>query len=73
MDLSSPSSKSANDGIPSDLCTLHYSRIDDAVDKVRDLVRGTLLVKMDLMNAYRIVPVHLDDYHLLGISWEGHT
>ena len=28
-------------------------------------------MKMDLKEAYRIVPVHPDDQHLLGISWNG--
>ena len=30
-------------------------------------------MKMDLKDAYRIGPVHPEDYHLLGVSWEGHT
>ena len=29
-----------------------------------------MLVKSDLKDAYRIVPVHPDDYHLLGIAWD---
>ncbi len=32
-----------------------------------------MLAKMDIKDAYRIVPTHSDDYHLLGISWNGHT
>ena len=28
---------------------------------------------MDLKDAYRMVPVHLEDQHLLAISWEGQT
>ena len=30
-------------------------------------------MKLDIKDAYRIVPVHLDDYHLLGIKWKGST
>lgn len=30
---------------------------------------GTLLAKLDLQHAYRIVPVHPDDHHLLGSRW----
>ena len=26
-------------------------------------------MKLDLKDAYRMVPVHPDDQHLLGISW----
>ena len=29
--------------------------------------------KIDTRDAYRIVPVHPDDYHLLGIKWKGAT
>jgi len=40
---------------------------------IQTLGRGTRLVKIDLKDAYRMVPVHPDDYHLLGVSWKGHT
>ena len=36
------------------------------------LGRHTQLVKIDLKDAYRILPIHPDDRHLLGISWEDH-
>ena len=37
------------------------------------LGQGTELVKLDLKDAYRMVPVHPHDHPLLGISWEGST
>ena len=73
VDLSSPATRSVNDGIPSNLCSLQYASIDEAVAIVSLLGRGTMLVKIDLKDAYRIVPVHPDDYHLLGIHWNKHT
>ena len=30
-------------------------------------------MKLDSKDAYRIVPVHPNDYHLLGINWRNHT
>ena len=30
-------------------------------------------MKLDIKDAYRIVPVYPDDYHLLGIRWKGST
>ena len=72
-DLSSPIGHSVNDGIPPDVCSLHYDKVDDAVDIIRKLGRGTQLVKLDIKDAYRIVPVHPADYHLLGIEWRGNT
>ena len=35
--------------------------------------RGTQLVKLDIKDAYRIVPIHSSNYHLLGIEWRGFT
>ena len=29
------------------------------------------MAKADIMQAYRIVPVHPDDRHLLGVQWKG--
>jgi hypothetical protein len=29
-----------------------------------------VLVKVDLKNAYRNIPIHPQDHHLLGITWE---
>ena len=72
-DLLSPIGHSVNDGIPPELCSLQYAKVDDAVDIIRKLGRGTQLVKLDIKDAYRIVPVHLGDYHLLGIEWRGFT
>ena len=66
--LSAPKNFSVNDGISEVLCSLLYASLDDAVDLIRRLGLGTQLVKMDLKEAYRIVPVHPDDQHLLGIS-----
>ena len=72
-DLSSPIGHSINDGIPPELCLLQYAKVDDAVHIIRKLGRGTRLVKLDIKDAYRIVPVHPADYHLLGIEWRGFT
>ena len=72
-DLSSPQGGSINDGIDSALCSLHYSTVDDAVALARWLGVGARLAKLDLQSAYRMIPVHSHDQHLLGISWQGQT
>ena len=64
MDLSSLPGYSVNEAIPVDICHMHYASVADAA---RLLGAGTLLAKIDLQNAYRIVPVHQDDHHLLGL------
>lgn len=39
------------------------------MEQVRRLGQGTLLAKMDIQSAYRIVPVHKEDRCLLGVKW----
>ena len=72
-DLSSLAGSSVNDGLSPELCSLQYAKVDDAVNMIQLLGRDTQLVKLDLKDVYRIVPVHPADYHLLGIKWKGHT
>ena len=69
-DLSSPQGHSVNDRINPALCSLTYTSVDDAAAEVCAMGRGTLLAKLDIKNAYRIVPVHPEDHLLLGTKWE---
>ncbi|XP_062522989.1 uncharacterized protein LOC134197660 [Corticium candelabrum] len=71
LDLSSPHGHSVNDGIDPHLCSLSYSWVDDAATRILALGRETLLAKMDIQSAYRLIPVHPDDRHLLGMRWRG--
>ena len=70
VDLSHPNGSSINNGISSQLCSLFYASIDDAISTIIQLGRGTQLAKLDLESAYRIVPVHPHDKHL-GMKWGG--
>ena len=67
------SGKSYNDGISRDSCSLTYFSIGDVVAEVLCLGQGTMMAKVDVESAYRIVPVHPGDRHLLGIRWKGDT
>ena len=71
LDLSHPEGNSVNDGIEPDLCSLTYTSIDDAVKLVLKMGKGTMLAKLDLESAYRVVPVHPQDRLLLGMKWDG--
>ena len=73
VNLSSPEGYSVNDGICPDLTSVVYASVDNAVEIIRRLGPGTELVKMDLKDAYRVIPVHPQDHHLLGIQWCGGT
>ena len=67
--MSHPKTHSVNDGIPKMLCGLSYITIDDAIHKVLQLGRNTLLAKIDIKSAFRLLPVHPADRHLLGLEW----
>ena len=71
VDLSHPPGFSVNDGIPKDLCSLHYVTIDDAIKQITKLGSGTLLAKADIKSAFRLLPVHPADRHLLQMAWNG--
>ena len=60
-----------NDRICPDLTSVVYASVDNAVEIIRRLGLGTELVKMDLKDAYRVISVHQEDHHLLGIQWCG--
>ena len=68
VDLSAPNVASVNDGIGADVCSLTYASVDNAVSIIQHLGQGTQLVKMDLKDAYCIIPVHPQDHHLRGFS-----
>ena len=67
--LSVPAGVSVNDGIPKDLYSLRYVTIDDAINMILRLGRGTLLAKIDIRNAFHLCPVRPEDQPLLGIYW----
>ena len=69
-DLKSVSS-SVNDGIPKELCTLGYMSVDDLAAETLKRGKGSEIAKIDVRYAYRNVPVHPGDRHLLGMEWQG--
>ena len=69
VDLSHPVGFSVNDGIPKNLSSIKYITIDNAIQEILRLGRGTMLAKIDIKNAFRLLPVHPSDRHLLGMSW----
>jgi len=58
MDLFSPQGCSVNDGISSELSSINYTSVDHLASLVMSLGRGSLLVKADIQEVCRIVPVH---------------
>ena len=70
-DLSFPKGHSVNDGIDPSLCSPKYSTVDEVAQIVAGLGRGSLLAKIDIESAYRLIPVHPEDRHLLAVQWNG--
>ena len=70
-DLSFPEGLSVNDGIDPCLCSLKYTSVDEVAEMVGKLGRGTLLAKIDIEAAYRLIPVHPQDRALQAVQWNG--
>jgi len=70
-DLSYPQGCSVNDGISSELSSITYTSVNHMASLVMSLGRGSLLVKADIQEANRIVPVHPPDQPLLSVQWNG--
>ena len=68
--LSYPEGDSINDHIRKDPYSLQDIRVDDAIAILRLLDPGTYMAKTDLKSAFRLMPIHPDDWNLLGIYWQ---
>ena len=71
MDLSAPEGASVNDRISWEVCSLSYMTVDDAARVIEASGWGVYLAKVDIKNAYWIIPVHSEDQALRGMQWEG--
>lgn len=77
--LASSDSDSVNSHISAEDSETVLQSFDDAVAMLAALPSPTsspaaqpiLLSKVDVKSAYRLVPVHPDDWHLLGMQWRG--
>ena len=69
--LSFPKGLSVNDGILPEYTSVKYATIDHAIQFVKNAGQGYFLAKTNIKNAFRIIPIHPDDYNLLGMQWKG--
>lgn len=69
--LSYPPGRSVNDGIPREFAKLVYDSRSDILNLVRKAGIGATLIKKDLKDAFRMVPVAPQERWLLGFQWEG--
>ena len=68
--LSYPQGNSINDHIAKDPYSLSYVRVDDAIHILQSLGKGAFMAKTDLKSAFRLIPIHPEDWNLLGILWK---
>lgn len=73
-DLSKPRGQSVNDNIPNNLKSVEYCRVRDVAEYLKgcDDAGGPMdyMVKVDLKDAYRCVPIHRCDWKYLGMQME---
>ena len=67
VNLSSSGGFSVNDGISQEHSSLRYACLDHLASLVNSVGRGALLGKADIKEAYRLIPIHPHDQHLLGV------
>ncbi|XP_065197849.1 uncharacterized protein LOC135829374 [Sycon ciliatum] len=69
MHLSAPQGNSVNTFIDPDQYRFKLITIDCIADHVRRTGPCALITKVDLKHAFRLCPVHPDDWPLLGMQW----
>ena len=67
--LSAPINDSINDFIDLEHYSLSYCTIDDTYNILNELGSGALMNKIDLKNAFQLIPVRAEDRNLLGTCW----
>jgi hypothetical protein len=68
-DLSTPAQRSVNDRTPDHYKTLKYTRIEDVYAAVLAAGRGAIILKRDIRDAFRNIPVSPANQWLLGFEW----
>ena len=68
FDLSYPNGLSVNEGIPKEFSSVSYTSFDAVTRMVMKEGRGCSLVKIDVKSAFRLIPIHPDDFVLMGMK-----
>ena len=69
--LSSPRGGSVNDFIKPEWGCLVYDSFEDALKLVAQAGEGCFMVKRDLADTFRHIPIHPSDWWLMGFEWRG--
>ena len=57
-----------NDFIPDQFSSVQYASIGDAITLIKSLGRGCYMAKTDIKSAFRIIPIHPDDWAVLRLA-----
>lgn len=68
-DLSFPKGNSINSHIPPENLAVHCDSIDTVIKLIKHFGMHCLMAKCDIEDAFRLVPIHPTDYHVLGFIW----
>ena len=68
--LSYPEDASVNDAIKFELCSLSHITVDEVAAHAISMGRNSLLAKIDIKAAYRLVPVCPANQACLGMYWK---
>ena len=71
--LSSPIGDSVNCHIPPEFGALEYTTVSAILEHVRKAGRGCILIKRDLKDAFRNIPLSIQSRRLMGFYWRGIT
>ena len=73
VDLSAPhedeNNPSLNELIDKEEFSLHYVTIDDAISVIKKLGQGSWLIKTDITDAFKIMPISPELWPFHGIKW----
>ncbi|KAJ5385651.1 hypothetical protein N7509_008192 [Penicillium cosmopolitanum] len=69
-DLSYPPGRSVNESIPDTASAIQYISIDHIFDLIRTSGRGCCIIKRDIKDAFRNIPVAPADRPLLAFWWD---
>ncbi|XP_046379865.2 uncharacterized protein LOC124151441 [Haliotis rufescens] len=74
VDLSAPhndhDNPSLNSLIDKEQYPLVYVKLDDAIQIIKHLGRHAYLCKADIVDAFKLIPIHHSLWHLHGIHWD---
>lgn len=69
--LSFPPKTSVNDAINEDSAYLAYVKFEAILQMVLNAGKDCIIIKRDMRDAFRMIPIAPQDYWLFGLQWEG--